>query len=285
GEEGRRRLVEQRRSPAASSRRSFGADQRATASGRDSRSSTSSDRLSPRGADVACVAAHRPDAAGSRWHESAMAFYRNHIYPCLVDRLGDPPPIQKVRRHVIPLAQGTVLEIGAGSGANFIYYDSTRVSKLYALEPNPGMIRRAERQRHRTGLKIEYLDLPGEHIPLEAGTIDTVVSTFTLCTIPGVMEAIRGLGRVLRPGGRLIFFELGLSPDSEIQRWQKRLEPLHHWLFDGLYLTRDIPALLTRGGFHIDQMETGYLARFPQSSTHCWWGTASWTHNGNSRQE
>jgi 16S rRNA A1518/A1519 N6-dimethyltransferase RsmA/KsgA/DIM1 with predicted DNA glycosylase/AP lyase activity len=85
----------------------------------------------------------------------AMAFYRDHIYPHLVDRLGDPPPIQKVRRQIIPLAQGTVLEIGAGSGANFVHYDTARVSKLYALEPNAGMIRLAERQRHRTKLKVD----------------------------------------------------------------------------------------------------------------------------------
>lgn len=203
-----------------------------------------------------------------------MPFYRNHIYPHLVDRLGDPPPIQKVRRQIIPSAQGTVLEIGVGSGANFVHYDPARVSKLYALEPNPGMIRLAERRRHLTKLNVEFLDLPGERIPLEAGAVDTVVSTFTLCTIPGVVEAIRGLGRVLRQDGKLIFFELGLSPDTAVQRWQRRLEPVHHWLFQGLYLTRDIPSLINQGGFQIDLIEAGYLAQFPKSSSHCWWGTA-----------
>jgi ubiquinone/menaquinone biosynthesis C-methylase UbiE len=203
-----------------------------------------------------------------------MPFYRDYIYPFLVDRLGDPPPIRNVRQHIIPLAQGIVLEIGVGSGANFIHYDPAKVSMLYALEPNPGMIRLAERQRHRTKLKLEFLDFPGEHIPLGDGTADTVVSTFTLCTIPGIVEAIRGLRRVLKPDGKLIFFELGLSPDPVIQRWQKRLEPVHQWLFQGLYLTRDIPSLIKQGGFQIEQMEEGYLAPFPKSSSHCWWGTA-----------
>ena len=204
-----------------------------------------------------------------------MVFYRDHIYPYLVDRLGDPPPIQKVRRQIIPLAQGTVLEIGVGSGANFVHYDPARVGKLYALEPNPGMIRLAERQRHRTKLNVEFLDMPGERIPLEAGAVDTVVSTFTLCTIPGIGEAIRGLGRVLRQDGKLIFFELGISPDTAVQRWQRRLEPVHHWLFQGLYLTRDIPSLIMQGGFQIELIETGYLAQFPKSSSHCLWGVAS----------
>jgi len=203
-----------------------------------------------------------------------MPFYRDYIYPQLVNILGDPLPIQKIRQHLIPLAQGTVLEIGVGSGANFVHYDSARVSKLYALEPNPGMIRLAEKQQRKTKLDIEFLDLPGERIPLPDGSVDTVVSTFTLCTIAGVLDAIQGLARVLKPNGKLIFFELGLASDPEVQRWQKRLEPIHHWLFQGLYLTRDIPSLIKEGGFQIKQIEMGYVAQFPKSPSYCWWGTA-----------
>src|SRR6266498_5990116 len=203
-----------------------------------------------------------------------MPFYKDHIYPYLVDMLGDPAPIKKVRRQIIHLAQGNVLEIGVGSGANFVDYDSKKVNKLYALEPNLGMIRLAERQQRKTKLNIEFIDLPGERIPLEDDSVDTVVSTFTLCTIPGIVDAIRGITRVLKSDGKLIFFELGLSPDAEVQRWQKRLEPLQHWLFQGLYLTRDIPVLLVEGGFEIGKMESGYLAQFPKSLSYCWWGTA-----------
>jgi len=204
-----------------------------------------------------------------------MPFYKNYFYPYLVDILGNPPPIQKIRQQIIPQAQGAVLEIGIGSGANIIHYDPTKVNKLYALEPNLGMIRLAEKQQRNTKLNIEYLDLPGERIPLEDGTIDTVVSTFTLCTIPGIVDAIRGVARVLKPNGKLVFFELGLSPDPEVQRWQKQLEPLHHWLFQGLYLTRDIPTLIVQGGFQIEQLETGYLTQFPKSSSYCWWGVVA----------
>ena len=203
-----------------------------------------------------------------------MPFYKDYVYPYLVDILGNPLPIQKIRREIIPLAQGKVLEIGVGSGANFVHYDAARVNKLYALEPNPGMIRLAEKQRRKTKLNIEFLDLPGERIPLEDDFVDTVVSTFTLCTISGIVDAIRGIARILKPDGKLIFFELGLSPDASIQRWQKRLEPLQHWLFQGLYLTRDIPALIVQGGFQIEQMESGYLSSFPKSLSYCWWGTA-----------
>lgn len=203
-----------------------------------------------------------------------MPFYRDHIYPYLVRLLGNPPPIRKVRQQIVPWAQGKVLEIGVGSGANFLYYDPAKVTTLYALEPNPGMIRLANRQRRHTALQVEFLDLPGERIPLADGTVDTVVSTFTLCTIPGVVEAIRGIARVLQPDGRLIFFELGLAPDPRVQHWQMRLEVIYHWLFQGLYLTRDIPSLIRQGGFGIEQVEAAYLAEFPKSSSYCWWGTA-----------
>jgi SAM-dependent methyltransferase len=203
-----------------------------------------------------------------------MPFYRDYIYPHLVDILGDPPPIQEIRQQIIPLAEGKVLEIGVGSGANFVHYDSRKVTKLYALEPNLGMIRLAQKQQHRTKLNIEFLDLPGERIPLDDNTVDTVVSTFTLCTIPGIVDAIQGIARVLRPEGKLIFFELGLSPDLAVQRWQKQLEPLCRWLFQGLYLTRDIPFLIREGSFQINQMESGYLAQFPKSLSYCWWGIA-----------
>ena len=203
-----------------------------------------------------------------------MPVYRDHIYPQLVRMLGNPEPIRAIRQRIVPLAHGTVLEIGVGPGVNFVYYDPARVRKLYALEPNLRMLQLAEQQRRRTALEVEFLDLPGERIPLEDGTVDTVVSTFTLCTIPGVAEAIRGIGRVLRPDGKLIFLELGLAPDPHVRRWQARLEGMYYWLFRGLYLTRDIPALITQGGFQIEQLEAAYIAEFPKSATYCWWGSA-----------
>ena len=205
-----------------------------------------------------------------------MSFYTDRIYPHLVRRLGNPEPIRRVRQRIMPLAEGQVLEIGVGSGANFPYYDPTRVTTLYALEPNPGMIRLATRSLRQTHLRVEFLDLPGERIPLADGTIDVVVSAFTLCTIASaaVEEALRGIRRVLRPGGRLIFFELTRADDPAVRHWQQRWEPLMHRLYAGLYLTRDIPALLSDGGFQIERMDAAYLTRFPKSWAYACWGTA-----------
>jgi SAM-dependent methyltransferase len=207
-------------------------------------------------------------------NEVVVSFYREHVYPHLVSMLGNPKPIEKIREQIVPRAKGTVLEIGVGPGVNFVHYDQTRVSKVYALEPNRGMLRRAQEQRLRTHLDIEFIDLPGERIPLPDATVDTVVSTFTLCTIPGVVEAIQRIGRVLKRDGEFIFFEHGLSPDRSIRRWQERSEPLFRWAFEGCHITRDIPALLRQGGLNIEQMETGYLAPFPKCGSYCFWGIA-----------
>jgi len=201
-------------------------------------------------------------------------FYRDHVYPRLVKALGDPKPVREIRGRVVRLAQGRVLEIGVGPGVNFVHYDPARVTKLYALEPNRGMVRLAEEERRRTPLDVEFLGLPGERIPLDDRSVDTVVSTFTMCTIPGVREALRGIARVLKPDGTLIFFEHGRAPDPPVRRWQERTEPMTRWLFEGCHVTRDIPALLEQSGFQTRQIDSAYLAEFPKAWTYCWWGTA-----------
>src|SRR2546425_7749078 len=110
-----------------------------------------------------------------------MSFYKDHVYPHLVSKLGNPKPIEEIRRRIIPLAQGNVLEIGVGPGVNFVHYDPAKVTKLCALDPNGGMIPMPEQRRNRTQLNIEFVGLPGERPPLEDNTLDTVVSPFTLC--------------------------------------------------------------------------------------------------------
>ena len=203
-----------------------------------------------------------------------MPFYRDHVYPNLISALGNPKPIQELRRRILPLAEGAVLEIGLGPGVNFAYYDPARVSRLYALEPNETMIRIAKRHPRRGAFDVQFLDLPGEQIPLEDGAIDTVVSTFTLCTISEVAGAMRGIARVLRPGGKLVFLENSVSPDPPVRRWQERWAPIHRHVFAGLELARDIPALITAAGFCFEHVEAGYVADFPKSWTYCCWGTA-----------
>ena len=204
-----------------------------------------------------------------------MSFYTDTIYPALVERLGNPGPIQTLRREIVPRAGGTVLEIGVGSGLNFPYYDRSKVRKLFALEPNPGMRRRAEEQQRRTGLDVQFLSLPGERIPLDEASVDTVVSTFTLCTIAPLREALSGLARVLRPGGTLLFLENSVAHDERVRRWQRWWEPVHQCVFAGLFLTRDIPSMVAGAGLRLERVELEYLSRFPKSWSHCCWGIAT----------
>jgi len=201
-----------------------------------------------------------------------MSFYRSRIYPALVEQLGNPAPVRALRTQLVPRARGIVLVIGVGSGANFRYYDLSNVTTLYALEPNPGMRRRAELQRP-SGLQVEFLSLPGERVPLSDSSVDTVVSTFTLCTISAIDDALSELARVLKPGGALIFVENSLAADPRIRDSQRRWEPLFHRMFAGLYLTRDIPRLLTVAGLP-PEFTAGSLSPVARSWSHCCWGTA-----------
>jgi ubiquinone/menaquinone biosynthesis C-methylase UbiE len=203
-----------------------------------------------------------------------MGIYSKYVLPRLVDFTCGQKPIMKQREKVVPLATGEVLEIGVGSGLNLPYYDSTRVKKLWGLEPAEAMRRMAAPAVRALEFEFEFLDLPGEEIPLETGCVDTVVVTYTLCTIPETEPALRGMARVLRPGGKLIFCEHGAAPDASVRRWQDRINPLWRRLGGGCNLNREIPDLIDAGGFEIDGIETMYLPGFRPAAFN-YWGTAS----------
>jgi ubiquinone/menaquinone biosynthesis C-methylase UbiE len=161
-----------------------------------------------------------------------------------------------------------------GPGANLPYYDPSKVKRVLAVEPNPGMMRLARQQQPTAGLDVEFLCLPGERIPLDSASIDTVVSTFTLCTILRVEEVLNGLAAVLRPGGALVFLENSVAFDRRVRRWQRWWDPVLHRVFQGLVLTRDIPALIASVDLRITRLDCGYLGRFPKSWSHACWGIA-----------
>jgi ubiquinone/menaquinone biosynthesis C-methylase UbiE len=178
---------------------------------------------------------------------------------------------------MIPQARGVVLEIGFGSGANMPHYDPSHVARLYALEPSRGMRQLAVRRLAETTINVDFIDLPGERIPLNDASVDTVVSTFTLCTIADLEGALSGIVRVLRSNGVLIFLENSLAREPDVQRWQRRWEPVLHRMFGGLRLTRDIPAFVMKAGLRIDTCQYLFLSSFPRSWSHCCSGTATRT--------
>ena len=183
-------------------------------------------------------------------------------------------PNQKQRQKIVPEAEGEILEIGFSSGLNVPYYDRSKIRKIWALEPSAGMRRKARPALAETDMDIEFIDLPGEQIPLDDNSVDTILMTCTLCTIPDTKAALEGMRRVLRPGGRLLFCEHGTALDENVRRWQNRLNPAWSRIAGGCNLNRDIPALINEGGFAIKVDERMYI---PGAKVLCYnyWGSAA----------
>lgn len=195
-----------------------------------------------------------------------MGFYGDHIEPALVDFACGMKAIRRERAAIVPRASGAVLEVGFGSGHNAPFYDAGAITRLYALEPSAAMRRKAARRIEGLPFPIEWLDLPGEEIPLDAGAVDTVLVTFTLCTIPDAARALAGMRRVLKPDGRLIFLEHGRAPDPGVAKWQDRLNGAWGRLAGGCHLNRNPSQLIEKAGFYIKSIERHYAKGAPKFS-------------------
>lgn len=202
-----------------------------------------------------------------------MSFYEDRILPHLINLACSTQPNQKQREKIVPLAEGEVLEIGFGSGLNLPYYDAEKVNKIWGLEPSEGMRRKARPMVEASNLDVEFIDLPGESIPLEASSVDTVLVTYSLCTIQDAVAALDGMRRALKPSGNLLFCEHGIAPDESVRRWQHRLNSGWGRIAGGCNMNRDIPSLLAEGGFEITVDERMYI---PGLKILCYnyWGTA-----------
>jgi SAM-dependent methyltransferase len=202
-----------------------------------------------------------------------MGFYSRHIAPALVDCACGASPVAYQRRKLIPRAEGVVLEIGAGGGRNFALYDRAKVTRLIALEPDEAMIRRG-RRRIPAGLPVEWIERGAEAANLAPNSIDTIVTTYTLCTIPDAIGALAALRPALKPEGRLLFCEHGLAPDADVVKWQRRIEPVWRPLAGGCHLTRDVDAMISAAGWRIDGAERMYLPGTPRFAGYNVWGSA-----------
>lgn len=203
-----------------------------------------------------------------------MSFYDDKILPHVIHLACGSKPILKQREKIVPQAEGRILEIGMGSGINIQYYDPAKVEKLWGLEPSQGMRKKAQARVEAAAFDLEWLDLPSEEIPLDSNSVDTIVLTYTLCTIPDWQGALQQMRRVLKPGGKLLFSEHGQAPDTAIKKWQDRIDPLWAKLAGGCHLNRDIPALLRQGGFDIKRLETLYVPSTPKVAGFTYWGCA-----------
>jgi ubiquinone/menaquinone biosynthesis C-methylase UbiE len=187
-----------------------------------------------------------------------MSFYDDRILPYLLHLSMRQETFEAYRRRLLPAAEGRVLEIGVGSGLNLPLYGEG-ATHIIGLEPSPKLLSMARDVANGTARSIELLRGSAEAIPLDDQSVDTVVSTWTLCTIPDIMPALGEMRRVLKSDGRLLFVEHGRAPAPNVSRWQDRLTPLWKRVGGGCHLNRAIDQLLERAGFRIEQMETGYM--------------------------
>jgi len=199
-----------------------------------------------------------------------MGFYNDRIVPMLVEVSMRRSDLEPYRRRALEQATGRVLEIGAGAGANLPFY-TARTAEVVAIEPHPRLVAKAARERSPVPVRI--MAGSAEDLPFEDRSIDTVVMTFTLCSIPDVARALLEMRRVLKPSGRLVFVEHGLAPEEKVRRWQRRLTPLWKRVAGGCHLDRPITALMEDTGFTIERQATGYMPG-PKIMTFLYEGTA-----------
>ena len=204
-----------------------------------------------------------------------MGFYDRHILPWVLDHVMRRPILTPQREELLSSARGDVLEIGFGSGLNLPFYPR-EVERITAVEPSHGMTRRAARNIESSGRDVKVLPLGADQrLPLPDDSFDTVVSTWTLCTIPDVAAALREAHRVLRPGGAFLFVEHGLSPDPAVAKWQHRLNPINRRLGGGCNLNRDVAALVRASPLAVRQCQTFYLPRTPRLGGYTYRGSAT----------
>jgi len=204
-----------------------------------------------------------------------MSVYEKWILPRLVDATMRNKEAMRYRSQIVPQARGMVLEIGVGSGLNLPFYGAG-VEQLYGLDPSEELLVMARKKARAIAFPIDFLAHPGEEIPLDEGCIDTVVTTWTLCTIPDPAKALREMRRVLKPGGMLLFAEHGLAPETRVQGWQNRLNPLWSRITGGCNLNRKMDELIQASGFRMMELKMEY-AEGPRAMSYIYSGRAQQT--------
>lgn len=201
-----------------------------------------------------------------------MSIYRRFVLPKLIDLAMKDEAATTRRSALIPRATGSVLEVGIGSGLNLPFY-STAVTHLHGVDPSAELLSMARKKLDRVPFPVELTCQSAEQLRLDLASVDTVVTTWTLCSIPDPLQALREMKRVLRPGGRLLFVEHGVSPDPKVQAWQRRLNPFWRRIGGGCNLNRKIDELIRSAGWEVAELHTAYLPG-PRPMTYTYEGSA-----------
>jgi ubiquinone/menaquinone biosynthesis C-methylase UbiE len=204
-----------------------------------------------------------------------MGFYDKYILPSVLNCACGSKPVRYQREKIVPHAEGVVLEIGIGSGLNLPYYCRDRVTQIIGLDPSPELNAMAEKTAAELGLSVEFILASAESIDLPDDHVDTVLVTYTLCTISDAVRAAKEMRRVLKPEGKILFCEHGLAPDESVAKWQDRIDPLWGRIAGGCHLNRDIPKLIRSAGLSIETMDEMYLPSTPKFAGYNFWGSCS----------
>ena len=200
-------------------------------------------------------------------------WWDRHMVPKLIGFCCSQPPVMKRRAEVVPLASGEVLELGAGGGANLGLYDRRRVTHMTGIDPSDGLIELATARMADGDRGFFHLEKGvAEALPFKSGQFDTVLCTFTLCSVQDPARALAEAKRVLKPGGRLLFLEHGLSPDADVRKWQRRIEPVWKPIAGGCHLTRPVTDSVTAAGFRVAERHGRYMEKSPRFAAWVEWG-------------
>lgn len=203
-----------------------------------------------------------------------QSWYDRHLMPRLVGYACSQGQIMKRRSGLVPLATGDVFELGCGGGLNQQFYDTNAVTSFSGIDPHGMMLDEARGRARAKGWEVDIREGRGEEIPFTSGSFDTVVCTFTLCTVEDPARVMSEMRRILKPGGRLLFLEHGRAPDAEVVKWQERIEPTWKRLAGGCHLTRPIGSALRGSGFEVEPLGQGYLPKTPRFAGWNEWGIA-----------
>jgi ubiquinone/menaquinone biosynthesis C-methylase UbiE len=201
-----------------------------------------------------------------------LGLYDKYILPKFLNCACGSKPINYQRQKVVPLAKGKVLDIGIGSGLNIPFYNSDKIDKVIGIDPSHELIELAKELANDSKASIELVIGSAESIPYPDNFFDTVLVTYTMCTIPNVAIANKEMWRVLKDDGRLIFCEHGLAPDKKISKWQNRIDPVWGKIAGGCHLNRDIQKLITDAGFSFESLDKMYIPSTPKFAGYNYWG-------------